>query len=50
MSLAPRTGWVYVALMDATVISIGEWTAGAAGSFCFGMPCLAVRWDITYAG
>jgi hypothetical protein len=50
MSLAPRARWVYVALMDATVTSIEEWTARAAGSFCFGMPCLAVRLDITHPG
>jgi hypothetical protein len=49
-SLAPRAGWVYVALMDATVISIEEWTAQAAGSLCFGMLCLAVRSDLTHSG
>jgi hypothetical protein len=36
--------------MDATVITIGEWTAGAAGSVYFGMLCLAVRSDITHPG
>jgi hypothetical protein len=39
-----------VALMDAIVTSIEEWTARAAGSLGFGMPCVARRWDITHAG
>jgi len=49
-ALAPRAGWVYVALMDATLASIGEWTAQAAGSLRFRMLCLAVRSDMNHPG
>jgi hypothetical protein len=48
--LAPRTAWVYVALMDATLAPIEEWTAQAAGSLGFGMQCVAVRSDMSHPG
>jgi hypothetical protein len=48
--LASDTGWVYVARMNATINSIGERIASAAGSLCFGMPLVAVRSDITHTG
>ena len=49
-ALARRTGWVYAALMDATFTSIDEWTAWAARSARFGMPCVALRSPIAHAG
>jgi hypothetical protein len=48
--LASDEGWVYVARMNATINSIGERIASAAGSLCFGMPLVAVRSDITHTG
>jgi hypothetical protein len=49
-ALASRTGWVYLALMDATSTSIDESTAWAAGSVRFGMPCVALRSHRAHAG
>jgi hypothetical protein len=49
-ALALHTRSVYVAAMDATLTSIGEQTARAAASVCFGMPRVALCSDIAHAG
>jgi hypothetical protein len=48
--LADCSGRVYVAPMDATLTSIGERTASAAGGVCLGLSFVAAGFDIIQSG